>query len=118
MRGIEGNKTESSTVKEYGKVVGHSATHSGNGKVGFCDFVYLPRTGFESGRTIELKRFEFCRIKLGLDVSVPDGINKNDAYSACKNFILEMVRREEVAVGGGNYNTSTYYDITSEFLNV
>lgn len=103
MIGIEGNKTESRVVKKSGTVKGTESYHVGNGKFGYHSFVNLPREGFSSGRTIELRRFEFCRIKLGISLSVPNDIDSDIAYSICKKFILEMIKREEYAIKKEEY---------------
>ncbi len=111
----EGNRTISRVVKERGRVVGHSSEHGGSGKM--ATHVVgegLVKTGFKGGRTIELRRFESCRIKLGAWAWVPEGLDKKDVKVAAKSFILEMLKREEASVGDGNYEV----DIPSEAISI
>jgi hypothetical protein len=104
MKMVEGNKTESEVIKYKGKAIGHDCTYEGTGRAALHEYLFLPRRGFKSGRTIELRRFEFCRISIGLDVSVPEGLTKEEVYEACMEFCLEHLQAEEVAVGQGNYD--------------
>jgi hypothetical protein len=101
---VEGNKSGSVVVKQGGDVVAHRSRHDGNGQ--YAMHVVngnLPEKGFVAGRTIELARYEFCRLKLGLRVKIPAGIDHDDVWSALEAFVLEMVRKEEAAVSKAEY---------------
>lgn len=100
MKKVEGNRTISKVEKFKGEAIGHQATYEGSGKVAEHTVARLPRVGFEAGRTIELRRFEFCRMKLGLHVSVPESISMIAAEDAICAFVLGMLKREEQAVVG------------------
>lgn len=105
MKTVEGNKAKSEVTKEKGKVVDYDSSYGGSGKEGECDLGLLsPMVAFEAGRTIELKRFEFCRIKLGLRVRYEH--EKDEVKGAIREFILKMVEREEAGVEGKEYKGS------------
>lgn len=105
---VEGNRTESETVKERGRSIGHSSSHEGSGKV--SDFETpgdllialsgMRMIGFEAGRTIELRRFEFCRIRLRVRMFFPSDVPCDKIEEAQEKFILEMLDREEKSVLG------------------
>ncbi len=103
MKKVEGNVTESRVVNDRGQPVEHETTQGGSGKFAMhSDGSEMERVGFQSGRTIELRRFEFARVKLGISVSY-QGVQRDSVLAACENFILEMVKREEAAVGKSKY---------------
>lgn len=98
---VEGSKTESETISERGRPISHSASHDGSGKAAEMAVPFGMRmVGFEAGRTIELKRFEFCRIRLWARVYFPEGVPKERAEEAIERFVQEMLRREEESVSG------------------
>jgi hypothetical protein len=102
---VEGNITESRQVKERGRVKGYESSHEGSGNFAdqeVCNGMRM--IGFEAGRTIELRRFEFCRIRLWIKVYLPDGIEKDDVQDAEENFINSMLSREEAAVVENDYD--------------
>ena len=103
MREVEGNVSQSKLVKEKGQPKGNSSSHGGSGKIGqHCDSDGLNSYSFESGRTIELRRFEFCRIKIGLSVQFEFG-DRSVVRSAVKSFVLEMLKREEAGIEDNKY---------------
>jgi len=104
---VEGNKTVSETVKDRGTPISHTSEHSSSDKSGVHGICGGNKTqiGFEAGRTIELKQYEFCRIRLGLRLRLPDSVNKETAKEAARQFVDEMLKREESAVQGGDYAT-------------
>lgn len=110
MRMVEGNKTESRVIKFKGQPVGHDCTYEGTDRYALHDYLFLPRRGFRSARTIELRQFEFCRITIGLDVSVPEGVDRDTVYEACAEFVHEHLKSEETAVGDGNYTPNISSD--------
>lgn len=111
MNKVEGNKTESEVIKERGAVKSHQSQHDVSGKAGEHEFCgNLPQLGFKSGRTIELKRFEFCRVGLSIRVRIPKGQQHEAVREALETFVTEMVKREEAHVAGSDYNV----DISDE----
>lgn len=98
----EGNMTETREVKMRGTPVGYESSHDGSRK--FADYtdypVDLKMVGFEAGRTIELRRFEFCRIKLRLRLRMIEGLPKGEVEAAAERFIISMLEREEKSVSG------------------
>ena len=102
---IEGNRTESRQIKERGQAKGYESTHSGSGKFAEREVPYgKGMIGFEAGRTIELRRFEFCRIRLWIKAYLQDGMDKEVVQKAEEEFILEMLAREEAAVVDGKHD--------------
>ena len=113
---VEGNRSESEVIKYKGIPIGHDADYGGTGRAALHEYVFLPRRGFKASRTIELRRFEFCRISIGLDVSVPDELTREEVYEACIEFCLEHLQAEETAVDQGNYKPQVS-ERTLEVLN-
>lgn len=113
---VEGSITESRVVKEGGQVVHHESEQGGDGILAThqcCGNLF--KTGFSAGRTIELRQFEFCRVKLKLVVRVPKDVGRDDTEKAVDNFTLEMLAREEAAVSGRQYEVNIT-DETKEIL--
>lgn len=103
MKEVEGNKFRSRVMKKSGITTGYESGHEGVGETAFHDMAYgLPEVGFDAGRTIALRQFEFCRIKLGLRLRYNDELDRSDVRTAAKQFVLEMLRREELAVTSPN----------------
>ena len=112
---IEGNMTESRQVKERGQAKGYESIHSGSGKFAEREVPYgKGMIGFEAGRTIELRKFEFCRIRLWIKAYLQDGMDKEVVQKAEEEFIHEMLAREEAAVVGGKKDG----DVSGESLDV
>jgi len=112
---IQGNKCFSETVKNKGMVCGHESNHEGADC--FCSqssCAGLREIGFQAGRTIELKRFEFARIKIGINVGSTDVNDRETVKSIVSNFVLELLKREELALAKQKYEV----DITQEHLNI
>jgi len=96
---VEGNKFYSKVMKKSGAVVGRESSHEGSVETAFQDFKYgLPEVAFDSGRTIALKQFEFCRVKLGIRLRYDGELDRSSVRTAAKTFIREMLKREELAV--------------------
>jgi hypothetical protein len=96
---VEGNCCKSEVKKKKGNVIGCSSEHGGSGKQAeHCACGGMRMVGFESARTIELKRFEFCRVRLWIKTYFTDGLDKDTAQVAIEEFILEMLKREEASV--------------------
>jgi hypothetical protein len=116
MERVEGNKTESQTKKEKGNVTGHEASHCGSGVIAeHCSGEGLQEIGFKAGRTIELRRFEFCRISLGIRVRVPRDMEPDLMRDALEDVVLQLVAREEGAVAGTEY-TGKASDVSLEAI--
>lgn len=112
---VQGNKVFSETVKNKGTVCSHVSNHEGSDR--FCEqssCMGLREIGFQAGRTIELKRFEFARIKIGISVGSTDVHGREAVKSIVSNFVLELLKREELALAKQKYEV----DITQEHLNV
>lgn len=98
-----GNKSENRTVKQKGVVCESCFTQDSTDKKGMHHGCRgLADVGFSSGRTIELKRFEFCRIKVGMNCSVPNDVGKGDIMEALEEFVLGFVKKEEAALVGNS----------------
>jgi hypothetical protein len=92
----EGNVCKSKLVRYKGEPKGYSGSHNGSGKIG----VHSNRTdlfsyGFSAGRTIMLRRYEFGRIKFSVKVKFDNSDDYSIVKRAVKDFILEMLKREE-----------------------
>lgn len=104
MKEVEGNICKEKLLKLKGEPVSHSSSHYGSGKIGVhSDRTDLFSYGFKSGRTIVLRRFEFCRIKLHLNVKFDNEDDMSIVRRAVKNFILEMLKREEFGIEEKDY---------------
>lgn len=104
MKTVEGNKSKSELVKEKGQAIGHASSHDASGKTaehGFCG--NLRELGFKAGRTIELRRFEFCRVGLSVRSRVKQGDDVQSVREALEVFVTELLKREEAAVSNGSY---------------
>ena len=100
---VEGNRFSSDTTKVKGSICAHSSETSGTFE--FVEHNHCSKMrdiGFQAGRTIELKRFEFARVKLGLVVGMCD-FDRDDVQEAIENFILDRLRKEEKAIGKTDY---------------
>ena len=105
MKEIEGNICKEKLLKYKGEAIGHSGSHNGSGKTGIhSGREDLFDCGFRSGRTIVLRRFEFYRIKLSLNVKFDNEYDRPIVKRAVKNFILEMLKREEFGIEEKEYN--------------
>jgi hypothetical protein len=104
MKEIEGNICKEKLLRYKGEAVGHSDSHNGSGKTGIhSGREDLFSHGFRSGRTIVLRRFEFCRIKLSLNVKFENEYDRPIVKRAVKNFILEILKREEFGIEEKEY---------------
>jgi hypothetical protein len=100
---VEGKETVSESTKERGRVTGHSSSHDGSGE--FADWsvpIGMKMIGFEAGRTIELRRFEFCRIRIWIRMYVPFDFPEDRIDQAEERFVLEMLGRESESLVGNN----------------
>jgi len=100
MNTVEGKRSESITVKDGGSPVSDSFDQGAGAQAQHGNAEGLIRVGFESGRTIGLRAYEFARVRIGLRVAVPDGVPVDSAKLEMEDFIRELVEREEAGVSG------------------
>jgi len=118
---VQGNSYESRALKFNGEIKKYSSKTAGSNKTGIhIDDNSLYFYGFESGRTIELKRFEFCRIKIYLKVGYFNIDDVDPVKNSVNDFVSEILKREEFGINNKEYSPVFRYntvDILNKCLN-